>query len=102
MKIIGTGSSLPSLTVTNDDLATFLDTNDAWISSRTGIQARHLLSTESLYDLAVDASNKAIQASGLRPDQIDFLLVSNVANQHVTPGLSCIIQKRIGVTDACR
>lgn len=100
MKIIGTGSSLPSLTVTNDDLATFLDTNDAWISSRTGIQARHLLSTESLYDLAVDASNKAIQASGLRPDQIDFLLVSNVANQHVTPGLSCIIQKRIGVTCA--
>ena len=52
MKIIGTGSALPSLTVTNDDLATFLDTNDTWITSRTGIQARHLLSTESLYDLA--------------------------------------------------
>ena len=68
MKIIGTGSALPSLTVTNDDLATFLDTNDAWITTRTGIQARHLLSNEDLYDLAVDAANKAIQASGLRPD----------------------------------
>ena len=84
MKIIGTGSALPKLTVTNDDLATFLDTNDAWISSRTGIQARHLLSTETLYDLAVEAANKAIESSGLRTDQIDFLLVSNVANR-VTP-----------------
>ena len=97
MKIIGTGSALPSLTVTNDDLATFLDTNDAWITTRTGIQARHLLSSEDLYDLAVDAANKAIKAAGLRPDQIDFLLVSNVANRHITPGLSCIVQKRIGL-----
>lgn len=100
MKIIGTGSALPALTVTNEDLTAFLDTSDEWITTRTGIQARHLLSTEDLYDIAVDAANKAIKASGLRPDQIDFLLVSNVANRHVTPGLSCIIQKRIGVTCA--
>ena len=100
MKIIGTGSALPALTVTNEDLTAFLDTSDEWITTRTGIQARHLLSTEDLYDIAVEAANKAIQASGLRPNQIDFLLVSNVANRHVTPGLSCIIQKRIGVTCA--
>ena len=98
MKVIGTGSALPSLTVSNDDLATFLDTSDAWISTRTGIKTRHLLSNETLYDLAVEAANKAITASGLKPEQIDFLLVSNVANEHITPGLSCIIQKRIGVT----
>ncbi len=100
MKIIGTGSALPALRVTNDDLAKFLDTSDEWITTRTGIQARHLLSTEDLYDIAVDASVKAIKASGLRPDQIDFLLVSNVANLHVTPGLSAIVQKRIGLTCA--
>ena len=100
MKIIGTGSSLPALSVSNDDLAKFLDTSDEWIATRTGIKARHLLSTEDLYDLAVDAAVKAIQSSGLRPDQIDFLLVSNVANRHVTPGLSCIVQKRIGLTCA--
>jgi 3-oxoacyl-[acyl-carrier-protein] synthase-3 len=100
MKIIGTGSALPALEVTNNDLAEFLDTSDVWISTRTGIKSRHLLSTESLYDLAVDAANKAIKSAGLTPDQIDFLLVSNVANQHITPGLSCIIQNRIGVTCA--
>ena len=98
MKVIGTGSALPSLTVSNDDLATFLDTSDAWISTRTGIKTRHLLSNETLYDLAEEAAKKAIKASGLTPDQIDFLLVSNVANRHITPGLSCIIQKRIGVS----
>ena len=91
---------MPALEVTNNDLAEFLDTSDAWISTRTGIRARHLLSTESLYDLAVEAANKAIQAAGLRPDQIDFLLVSNVANRHITPGLSCIVQKRIGLNCA--
>ena len=100
MKIIGTGSALPSLIVTNDDLASFLDTSDTWIATRTGIQARRLLSTEDLYDLAVEAAIKAVQSSGLRPEQIDFLLVSNVANRHVTPGLSCIVQKRIGLTCA--
>ena len=100
MKVIGTGSAVPTLTVSNDDLAKFLDTNDSWITTRTGIKTRHLLSTENLYDLAVEAATKAIKASGLRPDQIDFLLVSNVANRHVTPGLSCIVQKRIGLTCA--
>lgn len=88
------------MTVSNDDLAKFLDTNDSWITTRTGIKTRHLLSTEDLYDLAVEAAVKAIKASGLRPDQIDFLLVSNVANRHVTPGLSCIVQKRIGLSCA--
>jgi 3-oxoacyl-[acyl-carrier-protein] synthase-3 len=53
-----------------------------------------------LYDLAVAAATKAIKAAGLRPDQIDFLLVSNVANRHITPGLSCIVQKRIGLSCA--
>ena len=60
MKIIGTGSALPALTVTNEDLTKFLDTSDEWITTRTGIQARHLLSTEDLYDIAVEAANKAI------------------------------------------
>ena len=42
MKIIGTGSALPHLVVTNDDLSKFLDTNDEWIRTRTGIAQRHI------------------------------------------------------------
>ncbi|MBQ6725904.1 MAG: ketoacyl-ACP synthase III [Bacteroidales bacterium] len=97
MKIIGTGSALPSLSVTNNELATFLDTSDEWITERTGIKARRLLSTETLYDIAEIAAKKAIESSGLSPEQIDFLICSNVANRHVTPGLSCLMQDRIGV-----
>lgn len=97
MKIIGTGSALPSLSVTNNDLAKFLDTSDEWITERTGIKARRLLSTETLYDIAEIAAKKAIESSGLSPEQIDFLICSNVANRHVTPGISCLMQDRIGV-----
>ena len=52
MKILGTGSALPELTVTNDDLSRIMDTSDAWISSRTGIRERRVLSGENLFDLA--------------------------------------------------
>ena len=97
MKIIGTGSALPSLSVTNNELAEFLDTSDEWIAERTGIKSRRLLTTGTLYDLAEEAAKKALDKAGLTPDQIDFLLVSNVANQHVTPGMSCILQERIGL-----
>ena len=69
MKIIGTGSPLPTLSDTNNQLATFLDTSDEWITERTGITARRLLSTESLYDIAETAAKKAIEASGLSPNK---------------------------------
>ncbi len=96
MKIIGTGSALPSLRVTNHELEGFLDTSDEWITERTGIKERRLLSTESLYDLAVEAAEKAIQSAGVRPEQLDFIICSNVANRFVTPGMNCILQGRIG------
>lgn len=96
MKIIGTGSALPSLAVTNHDLASFLDTSDEWITERTGIKERRLCSTETLYDLAEEASLKALKASGLRGDQLDFIICSNVANRFITPGMNCILQEKIG------
>ncbi len=53
MKIIGTGSALPSLSVTNEMLSVFLDTSDEWIHTRTGILERRIISDENLKDLAV-------------------------------------------------
>ena len=100
MRIIGTGSALPSLSVTNDELATFLDTSDEWITERTGIRARRLLSTETLYDLAEEAAKKAIKSSGVAADQLDFIICSNVANRYITPGMNCILQEKIGATCA--
>lgn len=54
--ILGTGSSVPPHRVTNDDLAQMVDTSDEWISTRTGIRERRVLTTQTLTDLAVEAS----------------------------------------------
>lgn len=96
MKIIGTGSALPAKAVTNEMLAGFLDTSDEWITTRTGIRTRRLLSTETLRDLALKAARAALDSSGLRPEDIDYLICSNVANSYVSPSLGSIILGPLG------
>lgn len=101
MKIIGTGSAMPSLSVTNDMISEFLDTNDDWISTRTGIKQRRILSNESLKELAVQSSLRAIENAGISVNDLDFILCSNVINNFVTPAFSCVIQGEIGATCPC-
>lgn len=96
MKIIGTGSAHPSCKVTNQMLEQFLETTDEWITERTGIKERRVISTEHLEDLAVEAANKALENAGITAQEIDFLICSNVVNEYVTPALSCIIQGKLG------
>jgi 3-oxoacyl-[acyl-carrier-protein] synthase-3 len=96
MKIIGTGSALPAKAVTNEMLAGFLDTSDEWITTRTGIRTRRLLSTETLRELALKAARAALDSSGLRPEDIDYLICSNVANSYVSPSLGSIILGPMG------
>ena len=99
MKIIGTGSALPEKEVSNDMLAGFLDTSDEWISTRTGIHTRRLLSSDNLGDLAITAAKSAIESAGVNVNDIDYIICSNVANNYVTPSLSTIIQGGLG--DEC-
>ncbi len=101
MKIIGTGSAIPKKIVTNDMLSEFLDTSDAWIYPRTGIKHRHVISDERLEDLAAEAAVKALENAGMKAEELDFIICSNVVNEYVTPSLSCIIQGAIGATCPC-
>ena len=101
MKIIGTGSAHPSLVVTNKMLENFLETSDEWIVSRTGIKERRLITNEKLEDLAVDAAKNAMENAGVTPEEIDFLIVSNVSNEYDTPSLSCVIQGMLGMKCPC-
>lgn len=96
MKIIGTGSALPKEIVTNDMLAGFLDTSDAWITTRTGIRTRHLQSHETLRDLALNAAQAALASAGVQADEIDYLICSNVANSYVSPSLGSILLAPLG------
>lgn len=101
MKIIGTGRAHPAKVVTNAMLEQILDTSDEWIKVRTGMTERRLISTERLEDLAAEASLKAIKDAGLQAEDIDYIICSNVVNEYITPGLSCIIQGAIGAKCAC-
>jgi len=101
MKILGTGSSLPQLQVSNDDLSQFLDTNDEWIFPRTGIKSRHIISSEKLEDLALDAALKALDDAGVAASELDMLICSNVVNEYITPSLSCIVASKLGISCPC-
>ena len=96
MRILGTGSALPALTVTNDDLAKFLDTSDEWIRTHTGIQSRQVITDETLLQLAARAANAALENAGLTSADIDYLLCSTVQADTVTPSLGCVLQAEIG------
>ena len=98
MRIIGTGSALPKKVVTNDMLAEFLDTSDEWITTRTGIKSRHVISDENIEDLGAEASRKALDMAGLKPQDIDFFICSNVVTEYMTPGLSSVIGELLGLT----
>lgn len=101
MKISGTGSAIPKKIVTNEMLAEYLDTSDEWIRTRTGVHSRHVISDERLEDLAIEAAEKALENAGLKAEDIDFIICSNVVNEYVTPQLSCIIQGGIGANCPC-
>ena len=101
MKISGLGSSLPSKVVTNQMLAEILDTSDEWITTRTGIKERRVLSKEYVLDLAVDAALKAVADAKIDVKDLDFVICANVVNEYVTPALSCIIKEKIGAKCSC-
>lgn len=101
MKIIGTGSSIPRMEVTNNMLSEFIDTSDEWIVPRTGIRSRHVITDEHIEDLGAEAAMKALEMAGLSVNDIDFFLCSNVICEYATPSLSCIIAARIGLGCPC-
>lgn len=97
MKILGTGSALPKLTVTNDMLSDYVDTNDEWITSRTGIKSRQIITTERFEELAALAGQRAIDAAGLVPEDIDYIICHNVCNVYITPSLASLVQGILGI-----
>ena len=97
-RILGTGSSLPSRSVTNNDLSVFLDTSDEWISQRTGISSRRICTTESLDDLSLAASRAALEAAGVTPDELDLIICSTTSGDHLIPAEACAIAELLGAS----
>ena len=86
IKLLGTGSAVPSKVVTNDDLAKIVDTNDEWISTRTGIRSRyHCTEGESHTSLCLAAAKQALERSGISPEQIGVCIVATLSQDFLTP-----------------
>ncbi|GFP93272.1 3-oxoacyl-[acyl-carrier-protein] synthase 3 b chloroplastic [Phtheirospermum japonicum] len=95
-KLVGCGSALPSVQISNDDLSKIIDTSDDWISVRTGIRNRRILSgKDSLTDLAVEASKKALEMADVDPDDVDLVLMCTSTPEDLF-GSAPQIQKALG------
>jgi len=98
-KILGTGSYVPEKTMTNDDLKQFVDTNDEWIHSRTGIRERHIVTDQETIDLAEIASKRAIEDAGIDPLDIDLVIVATVTPDNHFPGIAQLLQARLNLNE---
>jgi 3-oxoacyl-[acyl-carrier-protein] synthase-3 len=94
--ITGWGTALPPKVLTNDDLATMMDTNHEWIKDRTGIHQRHVGGTTA--GLSVDAGRMALEMSGLDPSQIDAVVLSTTTPDRTVPATSSTVQHELGLT----
>ncbi|MCL1909847.1 MAG: ketoacyl-ACP synthase III [Kiritimatiellaeota bacterium] len=99
--ITGTGAYVPPNVVTNDALATVVDTSDEWIRARTGIAERRIAAaSEKCSDLAERAARAAIENSGVAPEEIGLLVVATITADTRTPSTACWIQPRLGLRNA--
>ena len=97
-RIIGTGSYLPPKIVTNFDLEKTIDTSDEWITSRTGIKERRIVTNENTCDLAFEASINALSMSELKVKDIDLIILSTTTPDKIFPATATILQQRLGAS----
>lgn len=101
VKIAGTGKYIPEKVMTNFDFEKFLDTSDEWIRTRSGISERHLAAPdERCSDLAAKAGQAAIEDAGLKPEDIDLVIVSSDTPDSNCPAVSAKVQAMIGTKNA--
>ena len=99
-KIKAVGSYVPQNTVSNEDMSKVVDTNDEWISSRTGIKNRHFSTGENTSDLAAKAAEKILERAGVKAEKIELIIVATVSPDYGTPSTACLVQKKIGAVNA--
>ena len=99
--ITGWGSSVPERVLTNFDLEKIVETSDEWITSRTGIRQRHILSEgETTSTIAVAASRQALEKAGVSPWQVDLVICCTATPDFLFPATACLVQHEIGAENA--
>ena len=98
-QITGWGKCVPPAVLSNADLATFMDTSDEWISSRTGIKERRICHV-NFSDMAIVAAQHALAAADLDASEIDLILLGSLTMDSLCPNTASIVQNAIGATNA--
>jgi 3-oxoacyl-[acyl-carrier-protein] synthase III len=101
VRLVATGSYLPEKVLTNADFEKMVDTSDEWIVSRTGIRERRILSDgETVSDMVVGASRRALETAGLEVSDIDHIAVCTFTADYRMPSAACLVQEKLGAPQA--
>lgn len=100
-RIIGTGQYLPEKIMTNKDIEKLCDTTDEWIRQRTGIEQRHVAAEgQATSDLALEASKMAMDRAGVKPEDLDTIIVCTITPDYQLPATGSILQHKLGAKTA--
>ena len=100
VKISALGTYVPPRVLTNADLEKMVETNDQWITERTGIRERHLVDKGvATSDLAVEAAKKALSERGIGASDLDAILVGTVTPDMFFPSTACLVQHKLGAKE---
>lgn len=100
-RICGTGSYIPQLVWDNNKLAQMVETNDQWIQERTGVIRRHIAGeNETTALFAAKAAQAALTDAGVKPEEVDLILVATISSNEIMPTASCEVQKYLGASSA--
>ncbi|HET6511947.1 MAG TPA: beta-ketoacyl-ACP synthase III [Candidatus Kapabacteria bacterium] len=97
--ITGVGHYVPDNVVDNSHFASYLDTTDEWITTRTGIKERRFLKDGATSDLAVGAAKMALEMRGITANDLDCIIVGTVTPDMFFPSTACVVQNKLGARD---
>jgi len=101
VSITGVGSCVPERILSNGDLERMVETSDEWITTRTGIRERRIAADgQATSDLATEAARRALADAGVRPEEVDLIIVATVTPDMPFPSTACLVQHRLGATRA--
>jgi len=95
--ITALGAAVPEKVVTNADFEKFLDTSDEWITQRTGIKQRHIVSDgQTTASLGAQAARQVLQQSGVKPQELELIICATISPEMIFPATACFIQQELG------
>ncbi|MEA2062785.1 MAG: beta-ketoacyl-ACP synthase III [Gemmatimonadota bacterium] len=101
LRVVSTGIAVPEKILTNHDLEKMVDTSDEWILTRSGIRERRISGPGvASSDLGTEAARKTLEAAGLKPGDVDLIIVATASGDYLFPSTACVVQKNLGAARA--